>query len=906
MRKPRFIAFHVGEGAVRGDVDTRNASRPGVFKHVAAALVVFVTVVALAVPTAYAVTATNSASSSDDSTIQVDSSSSSDADATDNSTSIEDVESAENVASTGDADSADNADATVDDSADSTADDSISDSSVVANEDGISTYSASVSSSDSEDTDEIHVSVVVPSGAFTEDVSLSVSLVDDDAIVDELESSEISGDSYLGLDISFVNTDGVEIEPSESVDVTINVPGSVLGDDVDTSSLSVLHFVEDENGNVNSVDTVADTSDETDGTVTVDSSASTLSADSDDSDISNATVTAEFSVDSFSTFTITWSRYFEVTIHYVDQNGNEINGTQTSKISVNGVSDDTDKTYYFSEYAGGISGYTYSAAHYENYEGAEVTSMVFSQKTEEGLFWDTTCRILTFYNEKKQIAQLDHHSWSFSETKADVYLVYDKDDDTNSGDGDNSGDDTATKNATVTANKTAELNDDGTYDLTLSISGTRGSETDPAKVDVLFIVDKSSSMGNNNSSRLANAKAAMKTMVSSLEGNSNIDARYSIVTFSGPSTTGNSNGKKDASVHMNWTAVNGNNVSNSIDGISSSGGTNYQAGLDVGTDQLGYAREGAITVVIFLSDGEPTWSYKYGNGKGSLGRDSEGWKETLNQAEKMSCDYFYAISVGSDASNYMKDLVNTVKATTKQSIEANSDGSNLTNLFEDIAGAVTVFAASDVTITDELSEYADLVLDANDNPQFTITVTRAAYTDSSGTEHIEETWETKSPVGNNGTLIFQDANGEEVTLTASYDDETRTITLKFLPEDYELEEGYTYSISTVITTATAAEEYLEQNGNEYPHTGDDNTGAHSGVKGFFSNGEAKVTFTANGEEGSTDFPKPVIQVQTSSSTTVSSLPLTGGEFTPLMLLLSGTALAIIGASIWLLSRRRLV
>ena len=85
---------------------------------------------------------------------------------------------------------------------------------------------------------------------------------------------------------------------------------------------------------------------------------------------------------------------------------------------------------------------------------------------------------------------------------------------------------------------------------------------------------------------------------------------------------------------------------------------------------------------------------------------------------------------------------------------------------------------------------------------------------------------------------------------------------------YELEPGYTYSISTVITPSETAKK-LGMNDAAAQQTPDDNTGTHSvkdkdGNKqqGFWSNDneKAKVTFTANGEPGAQAFPKPVIQV----------------------------------------------
>ena len=82
---------------------------------------------------------------------------------------------------------------------------------------------------------------------------------------------------------------------------------------------------------------------------------------------------ADFEVQSFSTFTITWSgnrsTYFQVTVHYVDESGKEISRpTSNSKIS-NG------DTVTFADKAATISGYTYQGAHYDTYSGDVVTKM---------------------------------------------------------------------------------------------------------------------------------------------------------------------------------------------------------------------------------------------------------------------------------------------------------------------------------------------------------------------------------------------------------------------------------------------------------------------------------------------------------------------------------------------------
>ena len=88
--------------------------------------------------------------------------------------------------------------------------------------------------------------------------------------------------------------------------------------------------------------------------------------------------------------------------------------------------------------------------------------------------------------------------------------------------------------------KYVELNEDGTYNLTLNVSGAVGSSTTKQQVDVVYVLDVSGSMAYNMNSdsgssnaRLNNAKEAIKTLTDTLAANENIDAQYALVTFSG-------------------------------------------------------------------------------------------------------------------------------------------------------------------------------------------------------------------------------------------------------------------------------------------------------------------------------------------------------------------------------------
>ena len=85
--------------------------------------------------------------------------------------------------------------------------------------------------------------------------------------------------------------------------MNFTLPTELLPQDVDASTLEVQHLKENEAGEVEAVETVADA---TEGTVTVDAPFATLSEDEKAALPADAQVTAEFAVDGVSIFTITW------------------------------------------------------------------------------------------------------------------------------------------------------------------------------------------------------------------------------------------------------------------------------------------------------------------------------------------------------------------------------------------------------------------------------------------------------------------------------------------------------------------------------------------------------------------------------------------------------------------------
>lgn len=756
------------------------------------------------------------------------------------------------------------------------------DGQAVKNKDNGSTYTVAVPQDGG--SGDIQVTVDAPEGSFSQDVTLKADLVqdekDNDAVASELDKAEVAYDGFVALDVRFEDADGNEVEPAQPVDVKFELPAGVVPEDA--KDLAVHHLAEDESGAVASVDTVADAADATEGTVDTQADAAV----------------AEFSVDGFSTFTITWlsiGNDTDVTVncYYYDENG-ERQGIPAGTIPSLDQSLYIGSSIQFNEANDdlAIDGYTFNRATYE-----------FTGDNESGELGLTSIEIGregSFSNRHWYVSFNDGRHFNKNNQSVTINLYYTLNEQPAPDPDPGPSDPTS---ATVTTGKTADLREDGNYDLTLSVSGDRGSSTQKAAVDVLFIVDRSSSMTQDRQNAV---NSAVDTLISTLQSDrykDNIDAQYGVVAFAG-STEHRGNGYHDyGTASYGWTS-NGNNALGWIEELNYSGGTNYQQAIYTGKQMLANRdanrREKATTFVIFISDGIPTYrgvnvtngtenQYR-DNGNGQNDNDGRNIDAAVEEIGSMDCDYFYAIGMGSDfgqewqdgywdrgewvpggyvdrqGTANLKQLANAVDATYAGDDNVYSaDDEDLSKAFGDITASITFFAAEDVTITDPLSQYADLVL-TNGAAQFTITIT-----DGNGF-----TW--TDTVGNNGTVTFKDADGNDQIATARVSDDNRIIYLD-LPDTYELEEGYTYSISTVITPSDAAKQYEGSDTNtDNQQTPDDNTGTHSILgedgqkdKGFWSNDNdnAKVTYTANNVPNlEAPFPKPVIQVQGPASVTI--------------------------------------
>lgn len=412
-------------------------------------------------------------------------------------------------------------------------------------------------------------------------------------------------------------------------------------------------------------------------------------------------------------------------------------------------------------------------------------------------------------------------------------------------------------------------NEDGTYNLTLNVSGAVGSESYANKLDVLFVMDTSNSMeramnSTNSSSRFENQQKAVEDAVAKLKGKKNVDAQFAVVSFD-----------TQAGIETEWTKDSIKyptsvgkypyypNYPYSSHYDKQAGGTNYEAGLIKAKELLDSGRTDATKIVVFLSDGEPTFYYQkneQGNITGIGGDGSKYDKTAMTEAQAqlntMSMNYFYTVGVGPKNSyDHLSDLIKSAPIGTVTGSYNGTDSSNLKNAFDSIIRDATDLLCTGVTVTDTLTDEVELV-----NNDLTVVVKDE---DGNVIEKLKDSDGTKVDVSKIITTEIQpDANGK------------KQIIMRF-KSNYKLESGYTYYVTAKIKPTDQA--YLKYQENGYTDTGDEFTDEYleadkkpqkdtrndrtsSKQEGFKSNVSADVRYTYNGVTDTKSYKNPVIQV----------------------------------------------
>lgn len=677
----------------------------------------------------------------------------------------------------------------------------------------------------------------VAEGAIPEDAELKVvPILKDDAdtktqyaeveekIQEKAAETETEIKGFLAYDITFVDEEGNEIEPNSEVKVSIEykqaaIPAELSEEDAKNTEVSVMHLEEDADGNVSQVVDMGEAG----------------KVDTLETTDAKQVEKVEVKTESFSYYTIVWQGRFggdSVEVHYVDTNGESLDDKVDGGSSYEyGTDNNNAVTLAGSKYQADIVGYTYRYATVSTSFSSAPDSVQIDRLRLTYDDWEYKIQ----YRFNKNYGGT---SWQDFDDDQDVYMVYEPD---SSGGGSTGGGSSATGN--LAHRKYVELNPDGTYDLTLNVTGAVGTEANPAEVDIVFVLDLSGSMEGSN---LTAAKNAVKTLTDALIAKSStVDSRWKLVTFSNSASIRTSNWVSASYV---------NSMVSSYTNNSCSGGTNYEAALTRAGSAINSSnREDATKIVVFLTDGQPTYHGTNSQGGGNYTTVAD-YNGALNGAAQITCDQFYAIGmdlpddVGKDSYgrrhndsvsamsgeallNDVATKVNGASTCVVRNVDNNND---LSDVFDDIAGTITTYTASNVTITDTLTAEVDQV----ENTNLEVKVTDAN--------------------GNNVTSAEQSAGN----ISASYNSETKELRLDF-DDNYQLKQDYTYSVTITIQPNENAQNVYINNGYTYPDIGQEDTGDTSAGKGgIFSNVEdaAKVIWTTNGTEIEGSYNRPVVQL----------------------------------------------
>lgn len=415
------------------------------------------------------------------------------------------------------------------------------------------------------------------------------------------------------------------------------------------------------------------------------------------------------------------------------------------------------------------------------------------------------------------------------------------------------------------------------YTLNLIASGdsTSSTVTTATPADIVLVMDKSGSMNENN--RDANAQKAAKDLAKKLLTGTNSklppeqQVQMAVVTFS-----------TEASLKQKFT-TNVSEINNAVRG-NPDGGTNWEAALKQANDLQG--RSGVKKHIIFLSDGNPTYRttsysgcYSYslwgwtahpeyttpescraqrytwgenpdGGSDGAYGAGSSddygfNYAAALAEANRRGDAALYVVKTSTDA-NKMADLAEQANAVNGKEFDG-TNAANLTKAFDQIYSSITSSAKIRVfSITDTLSQWVDPVefagvVNGTDITQY-VTVKNGSIKLTSG---YAATYSVDSSGNRTVTVTFNDTDGIVAEKTDVID-----VSFKVKPSDA----AYTNYAS----------------GNNYPNTGDVQTGAASaGQQGYYSNADAKLNYCVltevNGatscESTEAEYPHPVVQVK---------------------------------------------
>ena len=622
------------------------------------------------------------------------------------------------------------------------------------------------------------------------------------------EDEKNTGFSALG--ISILDPYGNEIEPKGEVSVVITMktlPEGFEAEDL-LATMEVHHLAE------------------TDGAITVEKVAAPVLEGSKITANDNGAA-AEFVTNSFSTYTVRWGNLNTTTLHFVDENGQELTGVKltSSGTTIDGASIDLsdlliDDTTMDLRNAFTVDGKTLSNTHIGSYQN--LSNNNDRQIVANEIRRDNNNFLYRTFNEGSDYAG---STWSTIPYNSNLYLVY-SDVPTGSGGGGGTPDDPdAPDFGEIGNSKTITDNKNGTYTLNLSVTGQAQTASENNHVNVAIVLDTSSSMVKQGTgTRLQDAKRALvgttqdeieASVAHKLLSNNTTDdpniVELAFITFDGQSHDhpfGNSN----------WT-TNEDSFRTTVNGVGTASGTNWEDAMRA-VGNLG--GDDDPTYVIFITDGQPSRYWRgntpdvYVEGEGStLAANDEARALIRDKGVEI-----YGIFGWGDQKFYEKDLLGQLidyaynKDGKRNTHRFNASGTeDVIEVLESILNTINLrFGFADVEINDGMTgltstevaratvqaesfNYTITYVDAADNSTHTVNCTK----NSDGTISIPSvTYNVKDP---EHPGQYKSKTTEAVTITgASYANGRVQWHLEKVgsTDPYILEEAWTYKVSFVV------------------------------------------------------------------------------------------------------------
>ena len=602
---------------------------------------------------------------------------------------------------------------------------------------------------------------------------------------------------FFAADIELLDSNGEAFEPDGSVSVKMEFANLPKEASSQVSTMEVQHLAE-KNGKVD-VQTVAK---------------------GKDLEKINDVITADFSVDSFSTFALTWeedSVIKEAKVHYgtIGTDGIFTDISEETSLDTNASSISLNST---------MSGYTFVGAFYS--EDATEKPSVDGQQIDHVLIKTDNGWKYTFDSEEGAVKENSH-----------IYVTYKE----------KSGSVTPTPSTgnipTPTTVKKVTDNGNGTYDVQLDIIGKQIAKEERKGANVLLIFDRTSSMTKpmanapGDGQRIDAAKQAVHTLVNALNPGTNpVElAVFSFARFADP----NANSQEGQIQGITWTE-NGQTITNFTDTVELAksgslggynGGTNWEAALDQAATYLATA-DSDPTYVIFLTDGNPSVDETNAGTYGHAPRDPvyanyTEYSRAQTAADNLLTAYpkvkFYGILCANQSEGpLLQTLVTHLSGDGYDATHILGDDSDtLNNSFKNIAQyIVDHLGASDVSTNDGITSLSHVSATVSGAAgafryyqAYKVTETNGVYTylDDEGVKHEVpaaqvQTYTYKDADGHDQTYLYYNQTTWNTATGAAYNEATG-VTWD-LSSEKSLKEDRIYSVKFTIWPSQAAYDLL--------------------------------------------------------------------------------------------------